>query len=135
MKYKVAVDTNLFIATYYNPNSASAQIINMIARGELIFVWTEAIKKEIDRILSNIKAKQKYFNKVNAKILRPGHLVLPQVQIEEVCEDSADNKFLEAALAGEVDYIISSDKHLLDLKSFKNIPILTPNDFWKIIKS
>ena len=53
MKIKVVVDTNLFVAANYNPNSASAQIVNMIARRDLIFIWSEAIAKEIRKILDN----------------------------------------------------------------------------------
>ena len=45
-----------------------------------------------------------------------------------------DNKFLEAAVAGEADFIITSDRHLLNLKKFNSMPIVTPNNFWKIIK-
>jgi predicted nucleic acid-binding protein len=36
---------------------------------------------------------------------------------------------LEAALEGAADYIVSGDLHLLDLGSFRGIPILRPADF------
>jgi hypothetical protein len=46
--------------------------------------------------------------------------------------DSHENKFLECALAAGAKYIVSGDRHLLNLKTFKGIRILPPTDFLKI---
>lgn len=43
--------------------------------------------------------------------------------------DPADNIFLECAVDGNADYIISGDKHLLDLKTYSDIQILNPKAF------
>jgi predicted nucleic acid-binding protein len=50
---------------------------------------------------------------------------LPQV----IHDDPSDDKFLEAAVAGNASYIISGDKHLLKLSEFQGIQILKPKDF------
>lgn len=134
MKFKVVVDTNLFIAAFYNPNSASAQIINMIARRDLIFVWSEAIQTEILMMLEKAQVKPKFINKIKNKVLRPEHMVEPAIKVKEVREDPDDNKFLEAALAGDADYIISNDQHLLRLGKFHDIPILMPTNFWQVLR-
>ena len=42
-----------------------------------------------------------------------------------------DDKFLEAAVAGNVDYIVSGDRHLLDLDSFQGIEIVEPRAFYE----
>jgi len=47
-------------------------------------------------------------------------------------EDPADNKFLECALAADAKYIVSGDRHLLSLKTFKSIRILPPTEFLKV---
>ncbi|GEM_PF-6342315 len=44
-------------------------------------------------------------------------------------DDPDDNMILECAIAGNVDCIVSNDKHLAKLKKFRNIPILTPDEF------
>jgi uncharacterized protein len=49
------------------------------------------------------------------------------------CRDPKDNKFLELAVTGNVDYIISGDKDLLDLNPFNNIVIITPSQFLEMI--
>lgn len=43
-----------------------------------------------------------------------------------VVQDPSDDIFLACALVASADYIVSGDKHLLDLKNFAGIPILTP---------
>lgn len=54
------------------------------------------------------------------------------VEITEVvtdCRDAKDNKFLELAVSGEADCIVSGDDDLLVLNPFRGIPILTPREF------
>src|SRR5918912_1586500 len=45
------------------------------------------------------------------------------------CRDAKDNKFLELAVCGNADYIVSGDEDLLVLNPFRGIPILTPRNF------
>lgn len=49
-------------------------------------------------------------------------------QINE-CRDPKDNKYLELAVAGEVECIITGDEDLLVLNPFRGIKILTVQEF------
>ncbi|MHC3381806.1 PIN domain-containing protein [Haloarcula sp. H-GB5] len=55
----------------------------------------------------------------------------PDEAITAVEADPDDDKFLEAAVAGNVDYIVSGDRHLLDLDSFRGIDIVEPRAFYE----
>lgn len=55
----------------------------------------------------------------------------PAEEIEAVDADPDDDKFLEAAVAGNVDCLVSGDSHLLDLGSFRGIEILEPRTFYE----
>ncbi|MBS3121667.1 putative toxin-antitoxin system toxin component, PIN family [Candidatus Woesearchaeota archaeon] len=57
----------------------------------------------------------------------------PTVKFSEIKEDSEDNKFLDCAVSVSVDYIISGDNHLLKLKEFQGVKIITPAEFIKIM--
>ncbi|MFM7715662.1 MAG: putative toxin-antitoxin system toxin component, PIN family, partial [Microcystis sp.] len=46
-----------------------------------------------------------------------------------VCSDLDDNKFLELAVSGMAQYIITGDKDLLILNTYQGIPIITPAEF------
>ncbi|PSQ36781.1 MAG: putative toxin-antitoxin system toxin component, PIN family [Halobacteriales archaeon SW_8_66_22] len=56
--------------------------------------------------------------------------VAPQEDITAVEDDPDDDKFLEAAVAGDVDYLVSGDGHLLSLDSFRGIEIVEPRTFY-----
>lgn len=57
--------------------------------------------------------------------------VEPDENISAVEADPDDDTFLEAAVAGNVDYLVSGDRHLLDLGSFRGIEIVTPRTFYE----
>ena len=59
----------------------------------------------------------------------------PDEDITVVEADPDDDKFLEAAVAGNVDYIVSGDRHLLDLDSFRGIDIVEPRVFYDRLMS
>jgi predicted nucleic acid-binding protein len=46
-------------------------------------------------------------------------------------EDPDDDIFLNTALDGKADYIVSGDPHLLDLSKYKGIKIVTVDDMLK----
>jgi len=60
-------------------------------------------------------------------------IVKPEEHFAVIKEDPDDNIFLDCAIAGKVEYIISGDEHLLNLKKFKGIKILTPGEFLREI--
>ncbi len=55
-------------------------------------------------------------------------VVNPEFELTE-CTDPDDNRILEAAVEGAADCIVSGDKHLLRMKRFRGIEVLTVNDF------
>ena len=61
--------------------------------------------------------------------------LLKEVELVEVteevaaCRDAKDNKFLELAINGQADCIVSGDDDLLVLSPFREIPILKPREF------
>lgn len=55
----------------------------------------------------------------------------PDQEITAVQADPDDDKFLEAAVAGDVDYLVSGDTHLLEVESFRGIDIVEPRRFYE----
>jgi len=68
-------------------------------------------------------------------ILEKSELAVPKRKVNVVKQDPDDNKFIEAALEGEADYIVTQDRHLLKLKEFEGIKIVTPEEFLRILKT
>jgi len=59
--------------------------------------------------------------------------VKPAEKIDAIKEDPADNMVLEAAIAGQVDFIVTGDPDLLALKEFRSVRIMTAKEFLSII--
>lgn len=55
--------------------------------------------------------------------------VEPDISISAVDPDPDDDKFLEAAVAGDVAFLVSGDTHLLDLESYRGVSIVDPRTF------
>ena len=70
-----------------------------------------------------------------ALLLDKAEFVIPLETINVITSDSSDNKFIEAAIAGKAKLIVSGDNHLLELKSFRDIPIITAKEFIKQLES
>jgi predicted nucleic acid-binding protein len=66
---------------------------------------------------------------VIARVERKAEFVSPTESVHAVEADPSDNKFLEAALAGQAVCVVSGDSHLLQLKSFRGISIFTAREF------
>lgn len=108
----------------------------MASSGDIEIIISLAIIEEVKRNLINKFHRSDYeTKKLISSIASISKLIVPNARIKLV-QYLPDNKILEAALEGGVDYIITGDKkHLLPLKKFKGIPIVTANQFIATITS
>ncbi len=127
----VVIDTNLMIAGRWKKDSSSNRIIEKVIACELDAVYTSETKNEAFYILEKIKAPTEYMDRI-LRFHQASRKVNPDRRIN-TCPDQSDNRFLEAAVAGKADYIISSDSDLLDMKEFEGIKIIKPGVFEKEI--
>jgi len=133
---RVTVDTNILVsATFWC--GASDIIISQAESKSIQLILSEEIIKEYSNVLEykeiqdKIKDKDIEMKRTVKKIISISTIIAPKEKINIVKDDSDNNKILECAKAGNVDYIVSNDKHLLKLGKFENIPIVTPEEFLK----
>lgn len=72
--------------------------------------------------------------KIIEKVENISTIIEPEQKFNIIKDDVKDNKIIECAIGGNVDYIISQDNHLLKLKECGGINIVLPEDFLKIIR-
>ena len=90
---------------------------------------------EFQRVmLEKFHAPQPEIEVLNAFFIWKGKVVEPKQKFNVVKEDPSDNKFLEAAVEGNADYIVSGDKDLKRLKNFMGIEIISPAEMATILK-
>ncbi len=123
---KVVIDTNLLVASFFNKSSSAHKILEKAKRGEVKVLWSSSIKKEASLILGKIsRSVNRPVESLSEEIFPEDQEVLNPPRLNVIKEDPDDNKFLACALKGKADLIISNDHHLLKLKKFKGLPILT----------
>jgi putative PIN family toxin of toxin-antitoxin system len=132
---KICLDTNVFISALLFPGGAPEEIIFLVKQGVLELTTSEDILAETSRVLTQ---KFSILPRVSAGIIKTlreiSICVTPSEKISIIKADPPDNRILECAVEGEVDFIISGDKHhLLKLGKFRGIPILGPGKFLRLL--
>jgi putative PIN family toxin of toxin-antitoxin system len=136
---RVVVDANVFVSAIIKPDSVPGTIINLIGQGLVRLVISQEIIAEIRQVLLYPKIKQlhrltpKLIDQALAEISEAAMVTSGAIQINGVKDDPKDNKYLECAIEGQVDFIISGDHHLIDLKEFEGIKIVEPATFLKLM--
>jgi putative PIN family toxin of toxin-antitoxin system len=137
---KVVLDTNILVSgTFWTGDSY--KILKKIDEKELELFISKEISEEYyetlnsDYITDKTIRKNLSVNEIVVKIINNAIFIVPSQKFNEIKDDPDDNIILECAIEGNVDYIVSQDKHLLKLKEFKDIKIITPEEFLKILKN
>ncbi len=127
---KAVLDTNIFISGIFWKGSSNRVISNWKEAKFTLVTSLEAVS-EIIKVLKDFKIKlpDDMIREWIDLIVRNSVIVEPKEKITIVKDDPKDNIFIETAVAGNVDYIVSQDKHLLKLKEFRRIKIITPEEF------
>ena len=126
----MVLDTNVFIAAYFNRKSASARIIDLCLENKHELIFSSRLRKEVRLILKNVRAERGFQKRIQSLFMNASR-IKPTQKIFMVKEDPEDNKFLECSLEGKADYLITSDRHLLELGEFAQTKICKPTQFLK----
>lgn len=131
---RIVIDTNVIISAILFQNSNPAKAVNFANQfGKIIL--SETIFREMQNTLSRSKF-DRYLSLDNRRqILSQLLLDSELIEITEtitICRDSKDNKFLELAVSGNANFIITGDQDLLVLNPFRGIQIITVNEFLKL---
>jgi hypothetical protein len=129
---KVVIDTNVLISGIFwkgQPN----KVLNIWREGKITPVVSADMLSEFTKVMNDFKIRlpQDLIREWINMILKNSIWVEPKEKLDVVKDDPEDNMFLEAAVAGDAEYIISQDKHLLKLKSYSRIRIVKPEEFNK----
>ena len=131
---KIVLDANIFISSFFwggNPRSVLERVIKGI---DELFITKEIID-EIEDVLWRPKFnvdKEEIIYFINS-IEEIGNKIVPQRRISGGSRDKSDNKYIECGVAANVDYIISGDIHLLELKEYENVKIVTAREYLELM--
>jgi uncharacterized protein len=129
-------DTNVIVSALLFKDSLPRQAIDAALAHGRILISTDVLT-ELDEVLSRERFN-KYLEPEDRKrflavLVRETEWVAVTTTVN-VCRDPKDNKFLELALSGGANALISGDADLLALNVFRGIEVLNPESFLQRIK-
>ena len=123
---RVVLDTNTIVSAI-GWEGPPRRILLALREGTHTLVTSPDLLRELTSVLRYHKlhpiARHPLLPEILAWLQKPEHLVYPSEQIDAIKGDPADNRVLEAAIAGQAEAIVSGDRHLLALKRFRGIPV------------
>ena len=128
----MVLDTNILIDGFSDDFSHQARLIDAAANGEVIALVTAPIVREYKKILHRLIDNPTYKERISDFLIQAEEVDEEEVDIE--IDDPDDYKFLQAAVGGEADLIVSNDRHLLDVGEVEAIRIVTPQEAWSRVE-
>lgn len=132
--YRLILDTNVLINGVQDENSYAYRIISLCLESKLQAIISDPIKRENQLLATRNITDEEYLNIID-DYFENAEMIRVHTKQHFVEDDHEDDKFVQAAIDGEADFIISSDHHLLDLGECGKTKIITPEEFWNIYSS
>lgn len=138
--FRAVLDANVMISAAIQPKGASGRILrSLLERFTFELVVSPAILAEVRRSLSYPKVRK--YIKISEEdldlwVTSIELIALPvdgNLRLHVVAADPDDNRYIEAAVEGLAQFVVTGDKHLLALKSYENIRIVTPRMFLDLL--
>src|SRR5208337_4460537 len=125
------LDTNIVVSAILRSGSTPHRAL-LDARSRGVLLASETTLVELHEVLLRPKVDRFVDRTLRESLFweyaRRCHLV-PIPHPIRACRDPRDDKFLEVAVHGRADAIVTGDKDLLELNPFHGIAILTPADW------
>jgi hypothetical protein len=133
-KPKVVIDTNVFVSGL-NFKGKPRRVLDLIWEGEIEVYISSFIFKELeDTLKEDFDWSKKEVKDTIERIKTKTIQVQPEVKISVIKGKDDDNRILECAVEGSVQCIVSGDEHhILPLKEYKGVKILSPAEFVRLI--
>lgn len=127
---RVVLDTNILISALVFGGKPRAILELIIIEKKLTGIISRSIIAELIGVLKD-KFRYSHTQLIKVeKLIEENFIITYPTNVPEIIkEDSFDNQILAIVDAIPIDYIISGDNHLLKIKIYKKVPIITPSLF------
>jgi len=132
---RVVLDSNVLISAVVF-GGKPREILDLAVGGKIKLALSGDILEETRAVLAGKKFRYpaRVLYSIEKEITVVCEIVDPEEEIQSIPEDSQDNRVLACAVEAGSDYIITGDKHLLELGRFRNIKIARPDEFLREYK-
>jgi uncharacterized protein len=132
----IVIDTNAIVSGLLRPFSDSARILTLILSGKITVAYDSRIINEYEEVLKRKKFNFSTHNvqSIIAEIKEEGAYV-SAVPLKESLPDSDDEPFLEVALSGKINSLVTGNKKHFPEAFIKDVQILSPSEFLDFFKN
>ena len=137
---RVVLDSNIFVSGVLTRRGTAAHLLDLWRARRFVLVSAEPILTEVEAVLHRPRLSEKYHLHPEdiaqlMDLLRREALLVPLLTDVSgaIPADPADEKFLACAVDGMADYLVSGDRHLLDLGEYRGVPIVTLSAFLEVL--
>lgn len=129
---RAVFDTNILISALLG-RGPPYEALMLVLKGKVRLVTSMELFSEFIRVINGRKLRipKNAQDRIASVIYILSDFVEPVIEVDIITIDDTDNRVLEAALEGKAQYIVSGDKHLLELREWKGIKILPAREFIK----
>ena len=130
----IVCDTNVLVSGVLFGGHAR-EILRLASRGVVINFISPDILREAENVLRRSKfgLRPEQVLEIIALFKDTFEIVTPSMRVRAISSDPQDNHVIEAALAARAKYIISGDKHLLELMKWDDIHLISPAQFMQTV--
>ena len=131
---RIVVDSNVIVSGFLfggNPARVLGSVLEGVTRCFTSLSILDEVRGVLQRPKFGLTAEQALAFVDEFHFLC--HVVDPRTRLQVIADDPKDNMVLECAVAAKADVIVSGDAHLLDLKQWESIRIVSPVEFFKEI--
>lgn len=127
---RIVLDTNVIVSAVVF-GGVPRRVFETCVAGRNRLVLSPEILEEAVAVLGGRKFRfpDEFLRSLREELEAISEIVSPPRRLRVVRRDPDDDRILECALAGRAERIVTGDRHLLELKSYEGIPILTPAVF------
>jgi uncharacterized protein len=128
---RIALDSSVLIAAHISRAGVCAELLeDVLLHHDLVI--SDFILGELERkLIETFNFPKREADLVGAFLRRVGIVVQPAELPGDLCRDSSDVPVLGTAVAGQCALLVSVDRDLLDMKTFHEIPIIRPGEYWR----
>ena len=125
---RIVIDTNVFVAAGFRPDSASGRLLDEVWSSRLVLVWNAETRRETEYVVRKIPHLS--WERFVHCFRQEGCIDLETDPTDyDFISDPEDRKFAALAQACGVP-LVTSDEHLLRVRNRLAIPVLTPGEWF-----
>lgn len=128
----VVIDTSSLVSYVLTKGKLMSRVVAHWRAGTFRFISSPATRGELEAVLKRPRIQRLAnvpLDELSRGLERFSHHVPGNIDVSGACRDAKDDKFLACAVEGEAQYLVSSDRDLLDMRRFRGVAIVNPGQF------